>query len=96
MTGWRVGWMVVPENLVRPIERIAQNLYISAPDISQQAAIAAFDATDELEAVKAGYAASRKLLLQRLPVGEGLGDADRGARQRLDQAGHRRDRDQLE
>jgi len=67
MTGWRVGWMVVPENLVRPIERIAQNLYISAPDISQQAAIAAFDATDELEAVKAGYAASRKLLLQRLP-----------------------------
>ena len=68
MTGWRIGWMVLPEELVRPIERIAQNLYISAPDISQRAAIAAFDATEELEAVKAGYAANRKLLLDRLPA----------------------------
>jgi aspartate/methionine/tyrosine aminotransferase len=68
MTGWRLGWMVLPEALVRPVERIAQNLYISAPDISQKAAIAAFDATDELEAVKAGYAASRRLLLERLPA----------------------------
>jgi len=67
MTGWRIGWMVLPEELVRPIECIAQNLYISAPDISQRAAIAAFDATDELEAVKAGYAANRRLLLDRLP-----------------------------
>ncbi len=41
MTGWRIGWMVLPEPLVRPVERIAQNLYISAPDISQRAAIAA-------------------------------------------------------
>ena len=68
MTGWRIGWMVLPEELVRPIERIAQNLYISPPDISQRAAIAAFDATEELEAVKAGYAASRRLLLDRLPA----------------------------
>lgn len=68
MTGWRIGWMVLPDDLVRPIERIAQNLYISAPDLSQRAAIAAFDATAELEAVKAGYAASRKLLLSRLPA----------------------------
>ncbi len=67
MTGWRVGWMVLPEPLVRPVERIAQNLYISAPDLSQQAAVAAFEATDELEAVKAGYAANRELLLKRLP-----------------------------
>ena len=67
MTGWRIGWMVLPEELVRPVERIAQNLYISPPDISQRAAIAAFDATAELEAVKAGYAANRKLLLTRLP-----------------------------
>jgi aspartate/methionine/tyrosine aminotransferase len=67
MTGWRVGWMVLPENLVRPVERIAQNLYISAPDISQQAAVAAFDATAELDAVKAGYAENRALLLRRLP-----------------------------
>jgi len=68
MTGWRIGWMVLPEELVRPVERIAQNLYISAPDISQRAAVAAFDATAELEAVKAGYAASRRLLLDRLPA----------------------------
>ena len=52
----------------RPVERLAQNLYISPPDISQRAAIAAFDATAELEAVKAGYAANRELLLARLPA----------------------------
>ena len=68
MTGWRIGWMVLPEELVRPVERIAQNLYISPPEISQRAAIAAFDATPELEAVKAGYAANRRLLLDRLPA----------------------------
>ncbi|HMN86907.1 MAG TPA: aminotransferase class I/II-fold pyridoxal phosphate-dependent enzyme [Bauldia sp.] len=68
MTGWRIGWMVLPEDLVRPVERIAQSLYISPPDLSQRAAIAAFDATEELEAVKAGYAANRRLLLERLPA----------------------------
>ena len=59
MTGWRVGWLVVPERLVRPIERLAQNLYISPPYLSQVAALAAFDAIEELEAVKAGYARNR-------------------------------------
>ena len=67
MTGWRIGWMVVPERLVRPIERLAQNLYISPPYLSQVAALAAFDAVDELEAVKAGYARNRALLLEELP-----------------------------
>src|SRR5690606_14224518 len=67
MTGWRVGWMVLPEPLVRPVERIAQSLYISPPELSQIAAIAAFDATAELERIKARYAANRKLLMQRLP-----------------------------
>ncbi len=67
MTGWRVGWTVVPERLVRPIERLAQNLYISAPYLSQVAALAAFDAVEELEAVKAGYARNRALLLEELP-----------------------------
>jgi aspartate/methionine/tyrosine aminotransferase len=67
MTGWRVGWIVVPERLVRPIERLAQNLYISPPYLSQIAALAAFDAADELEAVKAGYARNRALLLEELP-----------------------------
>ncbi|MEW9808213.1 pyridoxal phosphate-dependent aminotransferase [Mesorhizobium sp. ZMM04-5] len=67
MTGWRIGWMVLPEKLVRPVERIAQSLYISAPELSQVAAIEAFGATAELEAVKARYAWNRELLAARLP-----------------------------
>ncbi len=67
MTGWRIGWMVVPERLVRPIERLAQNLYISPPYLSQVAALAAFDAVEELEVVRAGYARNRALLLEELP-----------------------------
>lgn len=67
MTGWRIGWMVVPEGFVRVFERLVQNLYISAPAVSQVAAIAAFDATDELEAYKATYARNRAMLLEELP-----------------------------
>ncbi|MBU3732248.1 MAG: aminotransferase class I/II-fold pyridoxal phosphate-dependent enzyme [Beijerinckiaceae bacterium] len=67
MTGWRVGWMILPEILVRPIERLAQSLYISVPKLSQIAAEAAFDATEELEIIKAGYAKNRALLLKELP-----------------------------
>jgi aspartate/methionine/tyrosine aminotransferase len=67
MTGWRIGWMVVPERLVRPMERLAQNLYISPPYLSQVAAQAAFEAAEELEAVKAGYARNRAMLLEELP-----------------------------
>ncbi|MER8503775.1 aminotransferase class I/II-fold pyridoxal phosphate-dependent enzyme [Mesorhizobium sp. M0213] len=67
MTGWRIGWMVLPQELVRPVERIAQSLYISPPELSQIAAIEAFKATPELEAVKARYAWNRELLMQRLP-----------------------------
>lgn len=67
MTGWRVGWMVLPDRLVRPVERLAQNLFISPSELSQRAALGAFEATDELEAVKAGYARSRRLLLERMP-----------------------------
>jgi aspartate/methionine/tyrosine aminotransferase len=73
MTGWRIGWLVVPEALVRPIERLAQNLYISPPAISQIAALGAFEGIDELEEIKAGYAANRALLLTELPKA-GLGD----------------------
>ncbi|WP_223478632.1 pyridoxal phosphate-dependent aminotransferase [Oricola indica] len=68
MTGWRIGWMVLPEDLVRPVERLAQSLYISAPDLSQLAAPAAFGCTDELEAIKDGYRANRALLMERLPA----------------------------
>ena len=67
MTGWRIGWMVLPEQLVRPAERIAQSLYISPPELSQIAAIGALNSVQELEAVKAGYAANRELLLDGLP-----------------------------
>lgn len=67
MTGWRIGWMIVPSELTRTVECLHQNLALSVNALSQRAAIAAFDATDELEAVKAGYAANREFLLRRLP-----------------------------
>nr|WP_276562414.1 aminotransferase class I/II-fold pyridoxal phosphate-dependent enzyme [Hoeflea prorocentri] len=67
MTGWRIGWMVLPEQAIRPVERLAQSLYISPPELSQIAACAAFGATDELEAIKRGYEANRALLMKRLP-----------------------------
>jgi aspartate/methionine/tyrosine aminotransferase len=67
MTGWRIGWMVLPEKLVRPIERIQQSLYISPPELSQIAACAAFGASAELDEVKARYAHNRDLLMRRLP-----------------------------
>ncbi len=67
MTGWRLGWMVVPEDLLRSVECLAQNLYISPPTLSQWAAVAAFDCHQELEANVARYAANRQLLLERLP-----------------------------
>ncbi|KQB17436.1 aminotransferase class I/II-fold pyridoxal phosphate-dependent enzyme [Rhodobacter capsulatus] len=67
MTGWRLGWMVVPETHIRTVERLAQNLFICPPHASQIAALAALDATEELEANRAVYAANRALMLDRLP-----------------------------
>ena len=67
MTGWRVGWMVVPEPLVRPIERLQGNLAVSVPTLSQIAAAAAFDGRAEMEAVKHGYEENRRILLDGLP-----------------------------
>ncbi|MEN3930969.1 pyridoxal phosphate-dependent aminotransferase [Microvirga sp. W0021] len=67
MTGWRIGWIVVPKQLVRAVETLAQNLYISAPYLSQVAAMAAFNAKDDLEKIKLGYAANRSMLLEELP-----------------------------
>ncbi len=67
MTGWRVGWMVVPDAMLRTIECLAQNLYISAPSLSQHAALAAFACTEELDANVARYAENRALLLDELP-----------------------------
>lgn len=67
MTGWRIGWLVLPPSLVRAAERIGQSLYISAPDLSQAAAEDVFEARDELEAVRADYVANRELLTRALP-----------------------------
>ncbi len=67
MTGWRIGWMVVPPQLVRAIERLQQNLAISVPTISQIAAEAAFDGRAELEEIKHGYEENRRILLEGLP-----------------------------
>ncbi len=80
MTGWRVGWMVVPPGLVRTVERLAQNLYISPPAVSQVAALGAFDGMDELEANRRVYAANRDLLLARAAQGRALRDRAGGWR----------------
>ena len=62
MTGWRIGWMIVPPTLMRPLEILNQHLFISAPSLSQVAAEVAFDAGDELEAIKVGYQRNRAVL----------------------------------
>jgi aspartate/methionine/tyrosine aminotransferase len=67
MTGWRVGWMVVPEPLIRAVERLQQNLAISVPTLSQIAAEAAFDGREEMEAIKRGYLENRRILIEGLP-----------------------------
>jgi aspartate/methionine/tyrosine aminotransferase len=67
MTGWRIGWMVVPEPLVRPVERLQQNLAISVPTLAQIAAQAAFDGVEEMETVKRGYVENRRILIEGLP-----------------------------
>ncbi|MES2846260.1 MAG: aminotransferase class I/II-fold pyridoxal phosphate-dependent enzyme [Pseudomonadota bacterium] len=68
MTGWRIGWMVVPEDHIRTVERLAQNMFICPPHASQVTALAALDCIDELEANRATYAENRRLMLERLPL----------------------------
>jgi aspartate/methionine/tyrosine aminotransferase len=67
MTGWRVGWVVAPEPLVRPLDRLQGNLAVCVPTLSQIAAEAAFDGRAEMEAVKHGYEDNRRILLDGLP-----------------------------
>ena len=67
MTGWRIGWMVVPPPLVRAVERLQQNLAISVPTLAQIAAEAAFEGRAELEEVRRGYEENRRILLEGLP-----------------------------
>ena len=68
MTGWRVGWLVVPPELVRPIERLAQNFFISVPTLSQHAALAAFECREELDGHVRRYRTNRDLLMAGLPA----------------------------
>ena len=67
MTGWRVGWMVVPQDHVRTVERLAQNMFICAPHAAQVVALAALDCVEELERNRATYATNRALMLEGLP-----------------------------
>ena len=66
MTGWRVGWMIVPEDHVRQVERLAQNMFICAPHVAQRLAFHAMECTDELEANKAVYRTNRALMIDGL------------------------------
>lgn len=66
MTGWRIGWMVVPEDHVRPIERLAQNMFICAPHASQVASLGALSSQDEMEDLRAVYSANRNLMIDGL------------------------------
>ena len=67
MTGWRVGWMVVPENHIRQVERLAQNMFICAPHASQVVALAAMECREELIAYQAVYEKNRRLMIDGLP-----------------------------
>ena len=67
MTGWRLGWLVLPEDMIRAVECMAQNLFIAPPSVSQHAALASFDCKEELDANVARYARNRDILLNELP-----------------------------
>jgi aspartate/methionine/tyrosine aminotransferase len=67
MTGWRVGWIIVPPSMIGRIDRLQQNAFICAPEISQIAALAAFEGKAEMEAVRKGYEINRAMFLKRLP-----------------------------
>jgi aspartate/methionine/tyrosine aminotransferase len=66
MTGWRLGWIVVPEELVRPIQKVAQNVFISPPSVSQYAALQAFSVDDDLEMMRKTYRERRDFMIPRL------------------------------
>jgi len=79
MTGWRLGWMVLPESLIDTMNRLSQNLYINPPTLSQIAGIRAFDATEELEGHVRKYKENREIVratLQELGLLEGAAPSD--------------------
>jgi aspartate/methionine/tyrosine aminotransferase len=66
MTGWRLGWMVVPSEMVRPIQKVAQNVFISPPSVAQYAGLQAFDVIDDLENMRKAYESRRDFMLSAL------------------------------
>lgn len=77
MTGWRIGWMVLPDDILRRTQILQQNLFIAAPTLSQVAATAALGERDYAEAQKAHYAANRPLLTEGLrALGFGVDEGD--------------------
>lgn len=66
MTGWRLGWLILPDELIDPVERLAQNLFIAPPTLSQIAAVKAFECSDELDGNVARYSTNRDLLMSAL------------------------------
>jgi len=67
MTGWRIGWIIVPDELIDACRRVMQNIFIAAPTLSQNAALAAIAATDEIEVMRKAYGERRNYLLSELP-----------------------------
>ncbi|MDX8407906.1 MAG: aminotransferase class I/II-fold pyridoxal phosphate-dependent enzyme [Mariprofundaceae bacterium] len=67
MTGWRIGWVIVPEDMIDPCRRVMQNIFIAAPTLSQHAAIAALSCERETEAMRRAYDERRRYLLAELP-----------------------------
>ncbi len=67
MTGWRVGWIIVPPGLIDACRRVMQNIFIAAPTLSQHAAIAALEAEKDVERMRTAYDERRRFLLQALP-----------------------------
>jgi aspartate/methionine/tyrosine aminotransferase len=74
MTGWRLGWMIAPDELIEPVDRLSQNLYLSPPTLAQHAALAAFDDAPELDGHVVRYAENRRIMLAAL---DEMGIADR-------------------
>lgn len=70
MTGWRVGWLILPDDLRRTVDRLQANMFICAPHVAQVAALGALDATDELEALKEVYASNRDVVLSMLQAAD--------------------------
>jgi aspartate/methionine/tyrosine aminotransferase len=68
MTGWRLGWLLVPDELLDSVDRLASNFTLCPPTLPQHAAVAAFDAYAELDANVEHYRANREFLLARLPA----------------------------